>query len=309
MVLVEHLSFEYPGRRALDDVSFAIEPGNITALVGPNGAGKSTLLRCMAGLERPLEGRVLIDGLDVGEQPREVHRRIGYLSDFFGLYESMTVRQCLFYAADSQLVEESQLGERVYQTALDVGLSDRMDARARELSRGMRQRLAIGQAIIHSPKLLLLDEPASGLDPEARHSLSELLKALRARGMTLMVSSHILAELEEYCTDMLILREGRVMEHRPAVDAEHAQTRVRISLSRPDPALRAQLEGMASLRVIETDASTALIAIDRDPHAMEEVLKRLVEGRLPVCSFAEEQSNLQDAYMATVRAADGRGRA
>jgi ABC-2 type transport system ATP-binding protein len=304
MVQVEHLSFEYPGQRALDDVSFSVVPGSITALVGPNGAGKTTLLRCMAGLLPPLDGRVLVDGLEVAEHPREVHRRIGYLSDFFGLYESMTVAQCLFYAADSQQVDEALLAERVRQTAVDVGLADRLDARAGELSRGLRQRLAIGQAIIHSPKLLLLDEPASGLDPEARHALSELLKSLCARGMTLMVSSHILAELEEYCTEMLIVRAGKVMEQRAVNEARRAEAHVRIRLAAPVPDLRARLDAYASIRVIDADESSALIATATDPRARHELLGRLLADGLPVCAFAEEEVNLQDAYLATVRAAD-----
>lgn len=306
MVRIEHLVFEYPGLRALDDVSFAIAPGSITALVGPNGAGKTTLLRCMAGLERPLDGQILIDGVDVGEHPREVHRRIGYLSDFFGLYEALTVRQCLYYAADSQLVDADSIDERVQRTAQELGLADRLGTRSGELSRGLRQRLAIGQAIIHAPKLLLLDEPASGLDPEARHALSGLLKALQARGMTLMVSSHILAELEEYCTEMLILRAGRIVEHRGMGAAHDDGVPMRIALASPVPGWRERLALVESIRVIRADDNAALVAFRGDAQARHKLLSQLMAEGLPVCEFAEQQVNLQDSYLATVRAADRR---
>ncbi len=306
MVHVEHLIYEYPGLRALDDVSFAIAPGSITALVGPNGAGKTTLLRCMAGLEQPLDGNVTIDGIDVLEHPRECHRRIGYLSDFYGLYDALTVRQCLHFAADSQGVATHAMEERIVAAAHDVGLVDRLDARASDLSRGLRQRLAIGQAIIHAPKLLLLDEPASGLDPEARHALSVLLRQLRDRGMTLIVSSHILAELEEYCTEMLILRAGRVIEQRDVSAAPQAGMRLRVELSAAVPQLRERLATLdpEHITIIDAGASTAVLLFRGDAVARHALLKRMLGSDLPVCGFAEEQLNLQDAYLATIREVD-----
>ena len=192
---VAGLRFEYPGVRALDDVTFSLARGSVTALVGPNGAGKSTLLRCMAGLDAPVVGAIRIDGVDVLESPREAHRKLGYLSDFFGVYAALTVRQCLAHAAAIHGDRDAPLD--VERTAARLGLADRLDAAAGTLSRGLRQRLAIGQAIIHSPRLLLLDEPAAGLDPEARAALAALFRDLRSDGMTLVVSSHILSELEE----------------------------------------------------------------------------------------------------------------
>ncbi|NJD05295.1 MAG: ABC transporter ATP-binding protein, partial [Methylococcaceae bacterium] len=210
---VEHLVFEYPNVRALDDVCFAIPTGSITALVGPNGAGKTTLLRCIAALDQPLSGRIQVGDIDVLAEPRLCHRRIGYLSDSFGLYESLTVRQCLSYAAEANGLDHAVVSEAVERTAQRLNLRERLEQKAGELSRGLRQRVAIGQAIIHGPSLVLLDEPAAGLDPEARHHLSQLFRALQADGMTLLVSSHILAELAEYSTGMLVLKDGRIAGH------------------------------------------------------------------------------------------------
>src|SRR3989475_76715 len=213
LIKVSQLVFEYPGHRALDGVSVHIAAGTVTALVGPNGAGKSTLMRCIAGLDQPLSGQVEVHGIAVQEQPREVHRHLGYLSDFFGLYDRLSVRRCLQYAALSMGVLPSEAPQRVAHVAGQLGLADLLERLPTELSRGQRQRVAIGQAIVHQPRVLLLDEPASGLDPEARASLSQLMRALQAQGMTLIVSSHILSELDEYCTHILSLRGGRVESH------------------------------------------------------------------------------------------------
>ena len=214
IISVGSLSYEYPGQRALDNVSFDIPHGSITALVGPNGAGKTTLLRCIAGLTRPLEGSISVRGVDVIEEPRRSHRNVGYLSDFFGLYADLTVRQSLRYVASANGVAANELDSLIQRTSEDVELEARLDQRAGELSRGLRQRVAIAQAVIHGPAVILLDEPAAGLDPEARFALGELFVRLKQRGISLLVSSHILAELEAYSTDMLILRAGRVLEHR-----------------------------------------------------------------------------------------------
>src|SRR5512142_1670256 len=236
MIEISSLTFDYPGHRALDNVTLSVPAGSVTALVGPNGAGKTTLMRCIAGLETPLEGRISVNGMDVIEQPREVHRIMGYLSDFFGLYQDLSVARCLEYAAASQGLAEDAIPAAIERTAQRLDLADRLHQPSGSLSRGLRQRVAIGQAIIHQPKVLLLDEPASGLDPEARASLAALFRQLQADGMTLLVSSHILAELDEYSTHMLALRAGRILENRELKHAQQAATHrtLHLALAQPD---------------------------------------------------------------------------
>ncbi len=212
---VENLVFDYPGYRALAGVSLQLQAATVTALVGPNGAGKTTLMRCMAALETPLSGQIRLLGQDIHEHPREAHRQMGHLSDHFGLYGDLSVAQGLTFAARAQGLPADRVADAVASTLERMGLAPQRHALARTLSRGQRQRLAIGQAIIHNPRLLLLDEPASGLDPEARAALADVMVDLRNRGMTLVVSSHILAELEVYATHMLALSAGRVLDHRP----------------------------------------------------------------------------------------------
>jgi len=184
MIRVADLTFDYPTRRALEAVGFEIAAGSVTALVGPNGAGKTTLLRCLAGLDQPMSGRIEVHGVDVLAEPREAHEHMGYLSDFFGLYEELTVRRGLEYMARSRGSSAAGAPE----VAVRLGLGGYLDEPAGQLSRGLRQRLAIAQAIVHRPAVLLLDEPASGLDPEARLRLGELFIELRDAGMTLLVS-------------------------------------------------------------------------------------------------------------------------
>src|SRR5512143_516073 len=149
MIEISNLTFDYPGHRALNDVTLTVPGGSVTALVGPNGAGKTTLMRCIAGLETPLEGSITVSGMDVIEQPREVHRVMGYLSDFFGLYQELSVAQCLEYAAASQGLAERDIPAAIARTAERLDLTDRLSQPAASLSRGLRQRVAIGQAIIH----------------------------------------------------------------------------------------------------------------------------------------------------------------
>jgi ABC-2 type transport system ATP-binding protein len=297
------ITYLYPGTRALDNVSFHITCGSVTALVGPNGAGKTTLLRCLAGLDRPLTGGITVAGIDVMEEPRLAHASMGYLSDFFGLYDALTVRQSLAHAASANGVTDSALDETVARTAERLGLADRLDQRCAALSRGLRQRVAIGQAIVHAPAVLLLDEPASGLDPEARHSLATLFTRLRDEGMTLMVSSHILAELDEYSTHMLVLRAGKVVEHRPLGDTrasgnEHA---LRVTLAAPHANWHATLAAISNVRVIEAGEHDALLAIQGDAHERARVLREMISAGAPVARFAEETENLHQSYLRTMQ--------
>jgi ABC-2 type transport system ATP-binding protein len=308
MIGVAHLCFDYPGVRALDDVSFSIGARSITALVGPNGAGKTTLLRCLAALDRPLLGEIVIDGIDVVEEPRECHRRIGYLADVFGLYEELTVRQSLTYVARANRVPADTVAGAVDRAARQLGIADRLEARGNELSRGLRQRLAIAQSIIHLPRVLILDEPASGLDPEARHSLARLFVELRDQGMTLIVSSHVLAELEEYCTDMLILRQGRLLERTP-VRGRHPEFRLLMTLTRPHPQAAELLSRMEGVGAIVAEDLDLRFSFSGDAPARHRLLAALIEAGVPVCGLAEEQRTLQASYLASLRSGAGSGSA
>jgi ABC-2 type transport system ATP-binding protein len=309
MIRVEHLIFDYPGHRALSDITFQISPGTITALVGPNGAGKSTLMRVCSGLDRPFAGRVRLQDIDVHENPREAHERMGYLPDFFGLYDEMTVRQCLEYRAAAQGVSKQKQCEAVDLAAGRMELTDRLNQRAGELSRGLRQRLAIAQATIHNPVFVMLDEPASGLDPEARIGLANALKTLCAEGMTIIVSSHILAELDDYSTHILMIRGGKMIEHAPLRALENTpgdHVRIALELAEADPRLAEILGAVPGIVVERADDRSAMLSTNGGATTRQALLKGLVEAGLPVVEFSAERPGLQDAYLARMRAAGGR---
>lgn len=299
MIEVDDLVFEYPGVRALDHVSIRVGRGEIAALVGPNGAGKTTLLRCLAALDRPLSGSIRIDDLDVLEQPRACHRRLGYLADFYGLYDELTVRQSLTYVARANGLADTAVGAAVGRAAERLHVAARLGDAVGTLSRGLRQRVAIAQALVHQPQVLLLDEPASGLDPEARHDLAQLFVQLQGEGMTLVVSSHILAELQEYATTMLILRDGRMVEHQELA-AKAASAVMRIALSQPWPDLAQVLAARPEVSQVAVDDDGATFRCEGDAETQRQLLAALVAQGVPLRAFGEERHNLQDAYLASV---------
>lgn len=285
VIRIHNLIFEYPGHRALDHISVQIPAGSVTALVGANGAGKSTLLRCLAGLERPLSGAIEVHGIDVIEAPRAVHQHLGYLSDFFGLYENLSVEQGLRYAALARGVSTDQTNARVQQVSQQLGIHDLLARRPGQLSRGQRQRLAIGQAIVHQPQVLLLDEPASGLDPDARDSLADLFRQLQAQGMTLVVSSHILSELDAYSTHVLSLRAGRV-EHHAALQ-QHSTAEVSEAIYIVELAPSAP----------HTPPALQEMALPRDAHARAQRLQQLQAQGLAVAGLWPAKDSVQAQYL------------
>lgn len=309
IIEVSDLTFDYPGFRALERVSLSIAPGTVTALVGPNGAGKTTLLRCIAALDTPLSGTVRVAGLDVYESPREVHRLMGYLSDNFGLYSDLTVAQGLEYAARSQGLASAAVAQAVQSTAQRLGLSDKLGNLASALSRGQRQRLAIGQAIIHAPKVLLLDEPASGLDPEARSSLAQVFKALQAQGMSLLVSSHILAELDEYSTHMLALDRGRVLEHRSLSPSGFSgdsggpvERLLRLEFIASARAVAPWLRLQAGVRLERVESDSVEIGFSGSAQAQAALVGACVAAGHGLTVIAPVTENLQQSYLKSLRA-------
>lgn len=307
IIEVADLTFDYPGFRALNRVSLSIDAGSVTALVGPNGAGKTTLLRCIAALETPLSGTVRVAGLDVYESPREAHRLMGYLSDNFGLYSDLTVAQSLEYAARAQGLPGAAVAQAVATTAQRMGLADKLGKAAGTLSRGQRQRLAIGQAIIHSPQVLLLDEPASGLDPEARSSLAHVFKALQAQGMSLLVSSHILAELDEYSTHMLALDQGRVLEHRALGAAPSgasggpAERLLRLEFAQPSEAVAPWLQARPGVRLSATTPQAIEIGFTGSAQAQAALVADCVAAGYLLTVIAPVTENLQQSYLKSLQ--------
>lgn len=307
IIEVFDLTFDYPGFRALNSVRLSIQPGTVTALVGPNGAGKTTLLRCIAALETPLSGTVRVAGLDVYEHPRAVHRLMGYLSDNFGLYSDLTVAQGLAYAARSQGLPTAAVAPAVHTTAQRMGLEGKLHHLASTLSRGQRQRLAIGQAIIHTPQVLLLDEPASGLDPEARSALASVFKALQAQGMTLLVSSHILAELDEYSTHMLALNQGRVLEHRAlghSAPATHdtVERSLRLEFVADAASVAPWLQAQAHVRVMEVHGNAVEIGFVGNTTAQADLVRACVTAGHSLVTISPLAENLQQSYLKSLAA-------
>ncbi len=301
MITVKNLSYEYVDKKALNNISFTIKEGSITALVGPNGAGKTTLLRCLAALQKPLTGSISVNNIDVIEDPREAHRNIGYLSDFFGLYDEMKVMDSLLYVACSRNPDVEAASEAVQWAIEKVDLSSFCDKEISKLSRGMRQRVGIAQAIIHHPKVLLLDEPASGLDPEARYALSSLLVGLNKTGMTMLVSSHILAELEDYCTDMLVLNNGLIVEQQVMQQGkEEGMVVLQILLDEVPESLLAKLNGIAAIKHIEVREAQLIIQLNEFEMGRKKLLQYLLEQGIQPNEYGEYKVNMQDEYIRTI---------
>jgi ABC-2 type transport system ATP-binding protein len=307
MIEVRDLVYEYPNKRALHGVNLSVRPQTIVALAGPNGAGKTTLMRCMAALEMPYAGSASIDGLDTTASPREVHARLGYLPDFFGLYDDLSLKRCLIYAARSHGFSQSAAEEAAVKAAARVGVLDRLETLAAELSRGLRQRLAIGQAIVHEPKVLLLDEPASGLDPQARRDLSKLLVSLKDQGMTLVVSSHILSELEDYSTEMIIMDDGRIAGGGVMKVREDARPSLRVQLARARNDLGPFLSAQTGVELMQSDDLSATFKFQGNADARVRLVRLIVAGGFEVLSFGDAPRQLEAAYFAEVKNLKNRG--
>lgn len=299
VISVSSLNYYYPGKKALENINFSITGGHITALVGPNGAGKSTLLRCLAGLDTPFSGQITINGIDALESPRDVHAQIGYLSDDFGLYNELTVEDVLTYIAGCHKIDDKTTIESVVNR---IRLGDVLKQKCGSLSRGWRQRVGIALSILHTPNLLILDEPASGLDPEARSELSHILKSLQKDGMNILVSSHILSELEEYSTAMLVLRDGQIKEHITLEAHRSSSDKCRIIVDLVTPLSNESEQGIKSQIHVSgltasADRKSVSIETTADKAQLAVLLKTLIGNGLDVHGFRLEETSLQSLYL------------
>jgi ABC-2 type transport system ATP-binding protein len=300
MIEIHHLRKEYNGNIALENLHLEIPEGEVFGLIGPNGAGKTTLIRILATLLEPTYGQVRIAGFDVLEEPLKVHPLIGYMSDFFSLYDGMLVWEYLDHFARCYSIPRHERTRLVDEVLKLVSLEVRRDAEIKSLSRGMRQRLCFAKTLLHQPKVLLLDEPASGLDPAGRLEFRELIKQLHAMGRTVLISSHILTEMKDFCTSIGIIEQGRLV----------AAGRVDDILRRLESGLQLELEVSAGmpqlLLILQTHEAVDQIASQDGRvrcrwRAGRETLpalhRRIVTEGVDVISLSVKTETIEDIYM------------
>ena len=301
MIELIRLRKEYDDLVAVQDLSLTIPQGEIFGLIGPNGAGKTTTIRMACGLLAPTTGKALINNIDVAQEPEQAQRLIGYLSDFFAVYEDLKVWEYLDYFAHAYKVEESRIPARITEVIAQVSLEVKRDAMIRGLSRGMKQRLGIARAIIHQPKVLLLDEPASGLDPKARLELRNLLRSLRDQGTTILISSHILTELEGFCTSIgimekgLMVRSGRIEEVTAAANPARD---IRLSwIGDSTGSVLAELSRIAQISNLQLSGQTGSFQFTGSDDDLAGLLAKLIGSGIRVKSFSEIKQTVEDLYM------------
>jgi ABC-2 type transport system ATP-binding protein len=300
VIAVENLTKVYGKRIALDQVSFAVPAGEIFGFVGPNGAGKTTTLRILAALLEPTSGRAFIDGADVSREPDRVHGRLGYMPDFFGVYDQLTVAEYLdFYASCYR--QPRQRRKVVVDNLLElVDLVERRNQPVDTLSRGLKQRVCLARALVHDPAVLLLDEPASGLDPRARVEMREILKELQSMGKTIVISSHILPELTELCTMIGIIDGGRMRATGPVQEVIRTLTsgrRLRIAVRGKPSAAVALLSPLISVRQVELVNGGIEASYDGDEDTAAEILQALTSAGIRVSEFSPLDGGLEDAFL------------
>ncbi len=252
MIQVEKLTKRYGATLAIDALDFEVQRGEVVGFLGPNGAGKSTTMRILTGALGATSGRALVGGIDVYEQPREVKQLVGYLPEAPPLYVDMTVRGYLRFAARLKGAHEPKVA--VEQVIERVGLSSVAHRLIEHLSKGYRQRVGIAQALVHEPKVLILDEPASGLDPAQRKEIRDLVRELADGDTTVVLSTHVLPEVEAICDRVIIIRDGRIVASDQLATLGSDATAIRLTVARPDDALLPALRALEHVDEVSREA-------------------------------------------------------
>ena len=303
MIQVRGLRKRYGRVRALDGLSFTVPKGAIYGLIGQNGAGKTTTIRVLATLMLPDEGEAQVAGADVVRQPSEVRRLMGYMPDFFGVYDDLKVGEYLEFYAALQGVRGAAAATLRDNLLELVDLAHKRDEYVEHLSRGMQQRLCLARALIHDPEVLLLDEPASGLDPVARVEMRELLKELGRMGKTILISSHILHELADLCTHVGMMASGRMVREGPVAELLWAADRPGYALRvlRDVERAAAALASVPGITAISTTADEVRFVASDGAEGAATALAAVVAAGVPVARFAEIESSLEATFVRLAR--------
>jgi ABC-2 type transport system ATP-binding protein len=296
-----NLTRKYGKLTAVDNLDLQVPAGSLFGLIGPNGAGKTTTLRMLAGLLDPTNGEIHINSNSTQEGWSEVRKQIGYMPDFFGVYEDMLVWEYLDFFARCYDIP-SQRRKPVIDELLDlVDLSEKRDAYVQSLSRGMRQRLCLAHTLVHDPAVLLLDEPASGLDPRARVEMRELLRELGAMGKTIIVSSHILAELAEMCDSIGIIERGQLVTSGPVEEisrqAQQGRTLRIKALNYDNESFEKILRDQPGVGNIYPVNGALEVEFTGDDEATAALLEAIIASGVRITSFTEIASDLEDIFL------------
>jgi ABC-2 type transport system ATP-binding protein len=301
-VIVEtiNLTKRYGKLIALNNLHLKMEEGECLGYIGPNGAGKTTTIKILGTLLQPTWGEARVCGHVIGYESRKIRPLIGYVPDFFGAYEDMVVQEYLEFFASAYNITGKQRARVVNDVLELTDLVYKSDALVDSLSRGMKQRLSIARVLLHDPKVLFLDEPASGLDPRARIEIRELLKELRRMGKTILISSHILHELAELCTTVGILEQGELIFHGPIqeiIRRARTGTKVQVRVVEQQDLAALLLQRTRGIKSVDQRDGMITVELERQTHDFTPLVKLLIDNNFKVHEVREEEVNLETAFM------------
>lgn len=309
MIEIKGLTKKYGQFTALDDLNLTLGEGTVFGFVGANGAGKSTTFLIVSTLLQPTSGDVLIDGVSVREKPAQIRKLIGYMPDFFGVYDHLKTDEYLDFYGASYGIPEEERKKLIPQLLELVNLSHKRYSYVDLLSRGMKQRLCLARCLIHDPKVLILDEPASGLDPRARIEMRDILKTLKGMGKTILISSHILPELAEMCDEIGVIDNGKLIAHGSVPEIQRklqGEKTITVRLATNIDESIAFFEEQPFVTSIEKlDREEGISFIYRGGEEEQiDMLKRAILNDLPIVSFMEHVTNLEDVFMEITKGAE-----
>jgi ABC-2 type transport system ATP-binding protein len=300
LVSVENLNVIYGKTHAVRDLSLSIQRGEVFGFIGPNGAGKTSTIKVLAALLKPTRGRALVAGLDVAQEPHAVRRKIGYMPDFFGVYDDLTASEYLHFFAAPYNIPSAKRRVLIGDVLALTDLTEKHDAPVDGLSRGMKQRLGLARVLLHDPDLLLLDEPASGLDPRARIEMRELLKELQTMGKTIIVSSHILHELAQFCSHIGIVERGQMVANGSLADIYRAlslRRTVHVQLANQTPELAAKIRALPHVAGVDEQPDRLAVQLREDEMSAEDLLDAIHALGARIRMFQPDAMDMETAFM------------
>ena len=300
MIQLTNFGKDYGAFMAVENLTLNIDEGEMFGFIGPNGAGKSTSIRFLATLLHATRGDGQVNGYSVSADPMNVRRSIGYMPDSFGVYDGMKVWEFLDFFAVAYRIGRTQRKQVIRDVLELLDLTYKRDDFVNSLSRGMKQRLCLAKTLVHDPPVLILDEPASGLDPRARVEVKALLKELRRMGKTILISSHILTELADCCTSIGIIERGKLLMHGP-IDEVYRQIRgnlvVNVRLGNDFDKGLSIIRSDPDVRDVQVIGDKVVIEFENNNHNTSQLLAKLIQNDVEVRSFAEKEPNLEDVFM------------